>query len=319
MAKVKIFVSYSHKDQRYRDELVKHLYLLERKGLVSIWSEGRIAAGMEWSDEVRRAIDESDIAIVLISPDYLASEYVVDHELPALLDNARERGRVILPVMVRAAPWTTVPELAQYQFLNEPSKPLASARDRDEALSRVAQKLYELVSEVSARSETEPSGAPSATPAHSAAQGDVGGHLFLSHSKEDGDFAELLKLRLEQIGFAAWIDTDRLEPGLDWRQEIDQSIRSSIAVIAIMSPDARSSEYVTYEWAFAWGAGKRIVPIMLRQTSLHPRLATLQYVDFTNRSARPWSKLYDLLRTIRAAPNTAAQPDSYAAGKRRSR
>ena len=97
----------------------------------------------------------------------------------------------------------------------------------------------------------------------------------------------------------AWIDTDRLDAGVDWRQEIDESIKTALAVIAIMSPEARASEYVTYEWAFAWGTGKRIIPIMLRETSLHPRLATLQYLDFTNRNARPWPKLYDTLRVIR--------------------
>jgi hypothetical protein len=62
-----------------------------------------------------------------------------------------------------------------------------------------------------------------------------------------------------------------------------------------MTPDARISEYVTYEWAFAWGYGKKVIPIMLRQTTLHPRLATLQYLDFTNRIARPWSRLFEVL------------------------
>jgi hypothetical protein len=111
----------------------------------------------------------------------------------------------------------------------------------------------------------------------------------------DGDFAELLKLKLEREGYAAWIDVDRLGPGVDWRLEIDEAITKSLAMIAVMSPEARSSEYVTYEWAFAWGSGVKVVPIMLRQTALHPRLATLQFLDFSNRIARPWSKLLEAL------------------------
>jgi hypothetical protein len=110
----------------------------------------------------------------------------------------------------------------------------------------------------------------------------------VSHSKDDADFAELLKLRLEREGHDAWMDTDRLDPGLDWRMEIDQAIRDAKALLAIASPEARASEYVTYEWAFAWGCGTEVIPIMLRQTTLHPRLATLQYLDFTNHIARPW-------------------------------
>ena len=108
-----------------------------------------------------------------------------------------------------------------------------------------------------------------------------------------------MKLRLERIGFAAWIDTDRLEPGIDWRQEIDDAIKRSIAVVAIMSPETRESEYVTYEWAFAWGANLRVIPIMLRETPLHPRLAALQYVDFTNRRARPWDRLIETLQGLK--------------------
>ena len=117
----------------------------------------------------------------------------------------------------------------------------------------------------------------------------------VSELSEDGDFAELLKLRLEREGYQAWVDSDRLDPGNDWREELDQGIRGALLVIAVMTPDARVSEYVTYEWAFAWGYGKKVIPIMLRQTTLHPRLATLQYLDFTNRIARPWSRLFEVL------------------------
>jgi hypothetical protein len=108
-----------------------------------------------------------------------------------------------------------------------------------------------------------------------------------------------LKLRLEKEGVSAWIDTDRLEPGVDWRQEIDDAIRSATALVAVMSPDARDSEYVTYEWAFAWGSQTHLIPIMLRETPLHPRLAALQFLDFTNRRARPWEKLMSSIRAKR--------------------
>ena len=93
----------------------------------------------------------------------------------------------------------------------------------------------------------------------------------------------------------AWVDTDRLDPGLDWRTEIDEALKKAAAVLAIMSPDARTSEYVTYEWAFAWGCGTKVIPVMLRQTTIHPRLATLQYLDFSNRIARPWERLFEVL------------------------
>ncbi|MCY2992444.1 MAG: toll/interleukin-1 receptor domain-containing protein [Planctomycetota bacterium] len=121
----------------------------------------------------------------------------------------------------------------------------------------------------------------------------------ISHCHEDGDFAELLKLNLEKAGHTAWVDTERLTVGVDWREEIDQAIRDALALIAIMTPTARSSEYVTYEWAFAWGVGVKVIPILLANTQLHPRLEALQYLNFSNRAARPWTQLLAVLEQIK--------------------
>src|SRR5687768_6788039 len=82
-------------------------------------------------------------------------------------------------------------------------------------------------------------------------------------------------------GYLAWLDTERLVVGTDWRLEIDQTIKASAAVLVVLSPEAKASEYVTYEWAFAWGVGVPVIPIMLKPTRLHPRLETLQFLDFT--------------------------------------
>jgi hypothetical protein len=120
--------------------------------------------------------------------------------------------------------------------------------------------------------------------------------VFISRCEEDGDFGDLLKSRLEAESFTAWVDEDCLGVGMDWRGEIDQAIRESSALIVVMTPEARKSEYVTYEWAFAIGAGIPVIPVMLKPTQFHPRLETLQFLDFTNRKARPWSELIESLR-----------------------
>ena len=131
--------------------------------------------------------------------------------------------------------------------------------------------------------------------------GDDAGHVFISHSEVDSDFAQLLQLKLLGEGYVTWMASDRLEPGLDWRAEIDQALETAAAVVVVMSPDARASEYVTYEWAFARGCGVRVIPVMLKATPLHPRLATLEYLDFANRNARPWQRLFDALAGQRGA------------------
>jgi len=95
--------------------------------------------------------------------------------------------------------------------------------------------------------------------------------VFISYKNEDLDFAENVISRLEKEGYATWTDL-KIGVGEEWRNAIDLAIKNAFALIVIMTPEAKSSEYVTYEWAFAWGVGIRVIPVMLRPTELHPRL-----------------------------------------------
>jgi hypothetical protein len=290
----KIFISYSHKDEAWKDRLLRYLNVLLRSNF-DFWTSGLPDGAM-----VEEAIRQADLAVLLISPDYLASDFIRDKELPALLERRHKEGLAIVPIALRPSAWSTIPEITELHFGNDPTVPLEflSEADIDRTLSDIALRIAELAEAVAQRSATPPTTARLASKKSRQGSAPPAGdqpYLFLSHSKDDGDFAELLKLRLEREGYVAWVDTDRLAPGLDWRQEIDKAIKDAKALIAIMSPQARASEYVTYEWAFAWGCGKKVIPIMLRETTLHPRLATLQYLDFTNRIARPWVRLLDTL------------------------
>lgn len=131
--------------------------------------------------------------------------------------------------------------------------------------------------------------------------------VFISYKHDDGDFALILKDRLERAGFAGWID-DNLQAGEDWREMIDRAIRESMALVVILSPESVASEYVTYEWAFALGAGVPVVPVLLRPTALHPRLNELQFLDFTNRRARPWDALIERLESLSGERGSRKRP-----------
>jgi len=131
--------------------------------------------------------------------------------------------------------------------------------------------------------------------------------VFISYKHDDGDFALILKDRIEQAGFDAWID-DNVQAGEEWREMIDRAIRESMALIVILSPESVASEYVTYEWAYALGAGVPVVPVMLRQTSLHSRLDELHYLDFTNRRARPWTQLIERLESLSGSGSGKKRP-----------
>lgn len=307
MNKPNVFISYSHRDTVWKDRLVSHLRSLERQGALAVWEATDLPVGSDWSKQIDEAAKKADVAVLLVSPDFLASDFIVERELPMLLRRMAKEGTTVLPIILRPSAWSAIPELAQLQFLNTDAKPLAAGSEYevDQSLANIAKHIGEITAAIQERGgasktltkEGRPGKAPpSVVPKH--------GRYFISHSKIDGDFAELLQLKLEKEGFLAWIDTDRLGPGVDWRQGIDDAIRDAPAVIAVMSPEARESEYVTYEWAFAWGCGKKIIPLMLRQAPLHPRLATLQFLDFSNRISRPWTKLIAALKESDGKPKS---------------
>lgn len=278
-----------------------YLRMLEREHDVDVWPTTHIDPGSEWRDEINHAVKKSDIAILLVSPSFMASEFIRDCELPMLLRQRQKDNLLVCPILLYPTSWFNVPWLAELHFLNNPDRPLSELSE-SEVERALSDAVHSIGSIAGARREREAaerernSSSQTNESPESSRKGRKEGEIFLSHSKVDADFAELLKLRLEKAGYSAWIDTDRLDPGIDWREGIDDAIRNCFKMIAIMSPDARESEYVTYEWAFAWGLKKPIIPLMLRETPMHPRLAILQYIDFSNRPARPWSRLFEVIK-----------------------
>ena len=124
-------------------------------------------------------------------------------------------------------------------------------------------------------------------------------HVFISYKREDLEFAIRLKQHLHERGFATWIDSD-IAPGQEWRQNIDDAIREAFVVLVVMTPTASTSEYVTYEWAFALGVGIPVIPILLSSTRLHPRLEAVQYLDFTSDDGIDlrWDRLFEQLARL---------------------
>jgi len=314
-----IFLSYCHKDKGYVDELMVHIKPLSRRYDFEVWSDRRIAAGDSWLTESEVALGTADVAILLVSPDYLASEWVTREELPRLLKRAEQGEILVIPVLLRPCAWAHTP-LAYYQALPRDGATIAtlSEVDQDKAWLELCDVLDAQLHRLSEEREierpalapviprlipkevidTEERGGAGQSQAMEACELSDGLQFFISHAKEDGDFAENLKGRMREERLVGWIDVDVLEAGVDWRREIDDAILKSHALLLVLSPDSKMSEYVTYEWAFALGSGLRIVPLMLRDTSIHPRLEAFQYLDFTNRRARPWSKLFSLLHDI---------------------
>jgi hypothetical protein len=130
--------------------------------------------------------------------------------------------------------------------------------------------------------------------------------FFISYAREDYDFASKVKDRIEQLSkrnFKVWID-EETPTGEDWRFQIDDALVASKAIILVVSQHAVDSSYVTYEWSFARGARKPIVPLVVTAwedlQNVHQALQGMQSFDFTSKrdANRPWSSLHRRLKEI---------------------
>jgi hypothetical protein len=90
--KTSVFVSYSHKDQKWLERLLTHLSPLQRNGSIDVWSDKDIRAGASWRKEITQALDKAAVAVLLISADFLASDFVMVEEVPRLLRSAESKG-----------------------------------------------------------------------------------------------------------------------------------------------------------------------------------------------------------------------------------
>lgn len=122
--------------------------------------------------------------------------------------------------------------------------------------------------------------------------------VFVSYSSKNSSFIQTLKEKLKDAGFDVWIDKDLLLPSLNWRDEIDNAIKASFALIVVLTPAGHESKYVTYEWAYALGLGKPVIPILLETTERHPRLESIQYLDFSDHFSIDWNSLVQVLNKL---------------------
>ena len=127
-----LFYSYSHKDERLRDELETHLKILERQNLILPWHDHCILPGDDVAEAIDYQLNRADIALLLISADFLASKYCEETELQRLLDRHAQGDLWLIPIIVRAVNWQSTP-LGQLKCLPTNQKAVTVWGDRDEA------------------------------------------------------------------------------------------------------------------------------------------------------------------------------------------
>jgi hypothetical protein len=142
MGRDQIFVSYSHRDKRWLHELLITLKPLVRKRKIDSWDDTKINIGAKWRAEIESALSRAKVAILLVSRNFLYSDFISESELPPLLDAAKEDGLVIVWIAIGYSSYEQT-EIADYQAANDPSRPLNSLSESevDFELVRIAKEI----------------------------------------------------------------------------------------------------------------------------------------------------------------------------------
>lgn len=129
--KQNIFISYAHEDSNWLNILKTHLAGLRNIiGGIDYWDDERIRTGDNWKEEIENALKSANAAILIISPDFLASDFILNNELPPILKKANDKGTHVFPIIARHSLFN-LSNLSDFQSVNPPDRPLNACHEAD--------------------------------------------------------------------------------------------------------------------------------------------------------------------------------------------
>ena len=148
---IKLFYSYAHEDEALRERLEVHLKLLKRQGIIQDWHDRDISAGSEWAKQISHHLETADIILLLISPDFIASDYCWDVELQRALERHEAGEACVVPIILRETEgWTGTP-FGKLQALPKDAKPVKSWSDQDAAFADIARSIRKVAEEMAGK------------------------------------------------------------------------------------------------------------------------------------------------------------------------
>lgn len=153
VAAVEVFISYSHRDERYREALVAHLSALKRQGLLVAWHDRRIDPGARWERAINHALERCGIVLLLISADFLNSDYCMGVELKRAMERDAAGTALVIPIVVRPCDWKHS-QFGRLQALPKDGRPVTKWGNQDEAWTDVSRGIRRVLSPVRPRAAT---------------------------------------------------------------------------------------------------------------------------------------------------------------------
>lgn len=147
---VDLFVSYSHVDESLKDMLLKHLEPLKRMKLINAWHDRDVLAGQEFDSEIKKNLEKSKIILLLISIDFINSDYCFDVELERALELHAENKAVVVPIILRECLWKHTP-FSKIMALPRDGVAVTAYSDQDKAFLMVAEGIVEIVKNLNSK------------------------------------------------------------------------------------------------------------------------------------------------------------------------
>jgi hypothetical protein len=151
----KLFLSYSHQDEEFRKQLETHLALLRRQGVIDIWHDRRIEAGQNIHSSIDQNIEDSEVILLLVSADFLASDYCYDIEMRRAIKRHEEGVARVIPVILRPCDWHSAP-FGNLRATPQDGKPVSKFADRDEAYLIIVRDIRQAVGGIGKQENRSP-------------------------------------------------------------------------------------------------------------------------------------------------------------------
>jgi hypothetical protein len=144
---LKLFFSYSHNDETFRDELEIHLSLLKRQGIIDTWHDRRILAGNEFEGEISENLENADIVLILVSHYFIGSDYCYDIEMKRALERHKKRETHLIPIILQPCDWKNAP-FGKLLALPKDGKPISKYSNPNDAFLEIVEAIRRIAKQV---------------------------------------------------------------------------------------------------------------------------------------------------------------------------
>jgi len=269
---VKLFYVYTGEDQHLRNQLEKHLAILQQQGFLSEWICRNILGEATREDEIDAYINTAQIMLILISPDFLVSEYCVGPEMQRILEQHVTGKATVIPVILRPTFWKDMP-FSELPPLPADGLPVTSWSNLDAAFLSIVQGIRKVIATPSSsltleEKEQEHIDLEETFTHMPITYGPI--KIFYSYADEDEVLMERLRAHLAVLKRQAVIvDFDHwIEPGLSWKEIINERLQAAQIILPLLSADYFVSDYTEMEMQRALERARAgeavIIPIILR-------------------------------------------------------